>query len=85
MRRDECLFRHQPFSLSDAAGLAAALRAQGASGETVLKVESRHGQKYVVDGQLESPSGKRPVARTIWIVDRGQDVPRLVTAYLHEE
>lgn len=46
---------------------------------------SPHGQKYVLDGRIESPSGKTPVVRTIWIVDRGQDAPRLVTAYPSEE
>lgn len=40
-----------------------------------------HGAKYVVDGRLASPSGKRSVVRTIWIIDSGEETPRLVTAY----
>ena len=32
-------------------------------------MDSPHGWKYVVDGRIESPSGKAPVVRTIWIVD----------------
>ena len=48
-------------------------------------LESPHGRKYVLNGQLESPSGRTPVIRTIWIVDAGQDAPRLVTAYPREE
>ena len=46
---------------------------------------SPHGQKYVLDGRIESANGQTAVVRTIWIVDRGQDAPRLVTAYPNKE
>ena len=36
-------------------------------------------------GRIETPSGKTPLVRTVWIVDRGFDAPRLVTAYPQEE
>lgn len=42
---------------------------------------STHGTKYVVDGQIESPDGRRRAVRTVWIIDAGQELPRLVTAY----
>jgi hypothetical protein len=48
-------------------------------------METVHGIKYVLDGGMETPGGKTPVVRTIWIVDRGLDRPRLVTAYPREE
>jgi hypothetical protein len=48
-------------------------------------VESEHGRKYIVDGQIDTPTGRRPWVRTIWIIDRGADVPRLVTAYPYLE
>src|SRR5262245_37672420 len=48
-------------------------------------LESPHGTKYTLDGRIESPSGGAAMIRTIWIVDRGQDAPRLVTAYPHRE
>ena len=48
-------------------------------------METAHGIKYILDGGLEAPGGKAPVVRTIWIVDRGLDRPRLVTAYPREE
>jgi hypothetical protein len=48
-------------------------------------METVHGKKYIVDGAIETPSGKTPVVRTVWIVDEGSDVPRLVTAYPREE
>ena len=48
-------------------------------------MESAHGKKYIVDGTIETPTGKSPRVRTIWIVDSGETVPRLVTAYPNEE
>jgi hypothetical protein len=40
-----------------------------------------HGEKYILEGELETPAGRRLRVRTIWIIDQGQDRPRLVTAY----
>ena len=49
------------------------------------RMESVHGNKYIVDGTLETPTGKSPRVRSIWIVESGETIPRLVTAYPHEE
>jgi hypothetical protein len=65
--------------------LAAALRRVAQTGGVTSSVVSPHGRKYVVDGQLQTPSGRLPVVRTIWIVDQGFDTPRLVTTYAGEE
>jgi hypothetical protein len=61
--------------------LAAALRGLAVVSPVSLSVETEHGKKYIVDGEIETPVGKTPVVRTIWIIDRGTDTPRLVTAY----
>jgi len=47
--------------------------------------ESPPGKKYVIIGQIESPSGKTAQVQTIWIVDSGVETARLVTAYPHNE
>jgi hypothetical protein len=65
--------------------LAAAFRGLAVTAEVTAQTTSPHGVKYLVDGRLETPSGKTPVVRTVWIVDRGLDTPRLVTAYPKEE
>ena len=46
-------------------------------------VESAHGEKYVVDGRVSSQTGKsrHRKVRTVWIIDRGAETPRLITAY----
>lgn len=49
--------------------------------EIVETAPSVHGVKYVIDGQITTLSGSRVRLRTVWIVDKGQDRPRFVTAY----
>jgi hypothetical protein len=39
------------------------------------------GQKYVARGMVRGPDGRAAAVVTVWIVLRGDDVPRLVTAY----
>lgn len=73
------------FQREDWGALAIAFRELAGSTNVAAQFESVHGAKYIVDGRLQSPSGRSPVVRTIWIIDRGDDIPRLVTAYPHEE
>ena len=61
--------------------LADALRQIARDCFVTKNMTSPHGQKYIVDGILVTPSGQRPVIRTVWVVDAGDDRPRLVTAY----
>ncbi len=64
--------------------LAAALRNLAASGEVARTAKSPHGRKYVVVVRIQSPSGKTPLVQSLWIVDKGADAVRLVTAYPHK-
>lgn len=73
------------FRVEDWDALAAALRELANRSEVAETFDSIHGRKYTLVGRLQSPSGRLPVVRTIWIIDRGEDIPRLVTAYPHEE
>jgi len=61
----------------------AALHSVAATGDAVARTESVHGEKYVVDGLLPLHTEKDPgrVVRTVWLIEHGQDQPRLVTAY----
>ncbi|NOT58238.1 MAG: hypothetical protein HOP18_26850 [Deltaproteobacteria bacterium] len=65
--------------------LATALRKLAREAAVMQSLESPHGQKYVIVGEIESPSGRVAMVQTIWIVERGADMPRLVTAYPYEE
>jgi hypothetical protein len=64
---------------------AEALRTLADSFPIIELMESPHGIKYIVVGRFDTPSGKSPSVRTVWIVDTGNDKPRLVTAYPGEE
>lgn len=73
------------FSREDWLTLANALLKLAHENEVGISMESSHGIKYIVDGRLSTPSGKRATVRTVWIVDKGSENPRLVTAYPCEE
>ena len=64
--------------------LSAALRRLAAENAVTCCMDSAHGQKYIVDGRVETPDGTAPLVRTVWIVDQGKTAPRLVTAYPRE-
>jgi hypothetical protein len=65
--------------------LALAFRGLVEKVEIAKSVETFHGCKYILEGRIETPGGKSPVVRTVWIVDRGADAPRLVSAYPCQE
>jgi hypothetical protein len=64
--------------------LAKALQKLALRAEVTQTATSPHGRKYVMVGQIKSPVGKVAHVQTIWIVDNGVDVARLVTAYPHK-
>jgi len=64
------------FTRLDWQAFAKAMRQVAVTGAVSKEVPSVHGTKYVVDGQVEGPEGATALARTIWIIDRGFDVPR---------
>lgn len=43
--------------------------------------QGTYGRKYVLDGALPASRGTFLQVRTVWIIDRGEDTPRFVTAY----
>lgn len=65
--------------------LAAALRKHGGQHDVVLVRETGFGPRYLVDGELDTPDGRRPQVRSVWQLDVGAIAPRLITAYPAEE
>jgi hypothetical protein len=61
--------------------LAEALLELAANGQVTLRIESEHGEKYLVRGRLRGPAGRSALIQSVWIIDRGREAPRLVTAY----
>ena len=69
------------FRAEDWGSLSETLRIHAASSDVVEVTETDWGTEYVVEGVLEAPDGRSPQARAVWIVDRGSNFPRLITAY----
>jgi hypothetical protein len=80
-------FESLGFVVENVESLLTALRDQAHSGMVVTASESVHGEKYVVEGSMLAQTGSTSSrkVRTVWIIDRGSDVPRLVTAYPAKE
>ena len=61
--------------------LADALREHARTSEIAQVTETGFGPRFMVEGELIAPDGRKTRIRTIWQFDRGQIAPRLITAY----
>ena len=61
--------------------LAEDLRKHAAEGFVGEGTTGPYGTKYVVRGTLRGPNGRRADVLAVWIVRRGENAPRFVTAY----
>jgi hypothetical protein len=62
--------------------LIQALMKHAVNTEIALVVSGFDGlTRYVLDGPLETPLGRSPKVRSIWVIERNQTLPRFVTAY----
>lgn len=57
------------------------LRQMIISNEVTKVEESRFGQKFIVEGDLKGPSGETVQIVSVWVILRGENIPRLVTVY----
>ena len=74
-------FRTMGFARSDSPRLAVALLDHAMTLEVTNAQDTKFGTRYIIDGPLNTPSGRTPLVRTVWIIETGQTVPRFVTAY----
>lgn len=75
------LFRSVGYNELNVSLLKEGLLAIARTEEILDTQSSEHGVKYVVEGLLQTPAGGTLKICTIWIIDKGQDRPRFVTAY----
>src|SRR5688572_2699660 len=74
-------FRMFGFSSADWEVLAGALHDHAKRNE-LSKVEvSPFGTRFVIEGIIETPVNRSPWIRSIWFIDNGESIPRLVSAY----
>ena len=69
------------FTIDEWQRLRDALIQHAATHEIKRSAETRHGVKYIIEGDMQTPDGRSPQVRSVWIVDTGKDASRLVTAY----
>ena len=80
-RNKAAFFAAFGFRVEEPEVLRQALQKHGATQRVTRTVESRYGVRYIVEGALETPDGRNPTIRTIWILAHESGAPRLITAY----
>lgn len=61
--------------------LADALLQHASEHEVASQQQTVFGVRYVINGELICPDGRRPLVRVAWFIDPEENVPRLVTAH----
>jgi hypothetical protein len=76
-------FESLGFTADDPDRLVSALLTLASTGDVVETTQSAHGEKHVVDGSVSSQTDTavHRMVRSVWIIDRGSEAPRFVTAY----
>jgi len=75
------LLRSAGFNEDNVSRLKEGLLAIAQSEEVKDVIESAYGVKYIIEGRIKTPSRGDIGVRTVWIVDKGRERPRFVTAY----
>ena len=59
----------------------AALLQHATSAMVIEQEANEFGEKFVLEGGLDGPKGNASRVRSVWIILKEEDTPRLVTAY----
>ncbi len=74
-------FRNLGFDETNVDLFEKSMRKLAQSNDVKEEFSSPYGKKYVVDGEIDTPSGKPIMVRTVWIIEEGQKRPRFITIY----
>ena len=69
------------FTLRNSDDLRSALLSHIVANEVVKVVNTDFCIRYVVEGSMSAPNGKKYPIRSVWFVDNDSELPKLVTAY----
>ena len=61
--------------------LAGALKQHAKDNDITKEEKTIFGTRYVIDGPLTAPDGRRLNVRTAWFIDDDGEVPRFITAH----
>ena len=73
-------FQSRGFTRENWTDFADALKRHAIENPVAETTRSPHGIKYLVTCHIETPDGRNPCIRSVWI-DEGDQQPRLVTAH----
>jgi hypothetical protein len=75
------VFLSRGFRITQPNELKAALLNHARHNEVSKSYQTIHGEKYIIEGIIETPDKRGIQLRTVWMIDRGGTIPRLVSAY----
>ncbi len=78
-------FLHVGFTVAEWKDLAKSLMQHAYEHKVVKEQTTRFGTRYIIEGAMLTPIGRKVQLRSVWFVSRGDPNPRLVTAYPLEE
>jgi Domain of unknown function (DUF6883) len=74
-------FLSRRFSVDNWQAMADTLRRHAAENEIAREEPTPLGVRMVVEGVMAMPNGTVAEIRSIWFIERGERIPRFVTAY----
>lgn len=74
-------FASHGFAVEDWEKLANALRQHARDHEIAKEETTLLGVRFVVEGDMTMPGGAVAAVRAVWFIERGERIPRFVTAY----
>lgn len=77
----EKYFRKYGFSLKDIEVFRSALINHAVNQNVAKQITSEYGEKYVLICEIETPDKRNPCITSIWIINYGEEYPRLISAY----
>jgi len=69
------------FSVTQWEVMRDALLAHAAEHEIASVLDTAKGKHYTVEGELTTPSGRKPLVRSVWMLETESETPRFITAY----
>ncbi|MBW4550015.1 MAG: hypothetical protein KME35_02680 [Aphanocapsa sp. GSE-SYN-MK-11-07L] len=76
-------FLARGFTVEHWQALAQALCQHGIENQIAKTLKTPFGQKFIIECHLATPDRQNPCIRTVWIIEDGNTIPRLSTAYPH--
>ena len=80
-RHKAAFFTRYGFSLDSWENLAESLLRHASDHEVNKIEESPFGTRYIIDGIMVAPDGRTPCIRSVWFIEKDENLPRFVTAY----